>query len=72
MANTKPIRLQHGGWVISPPSRLLRIEIMKDSTLPAQLSKLGFRVYNVGSTTRIGGEKGFLSVDVIEIAVDGR
>lgn len=64
--------VQNGGMVISPPGKMLRVEVQKDSLLPAQLSKLGFRVWACGSTTRTGGEMGFVPVDVIEIAVDGR
>ena len=60
---------QHGACV-SPPGKMLRIEVMKDLLLPAKLSELGFNVRHVNQNTRIT-PFGFLPVDVIEIAVDG-
>lgn len=62
---------QRGGLVITPPAKMLRIEIPKDSTLPAQLEKLGFNVWHVGANTRLNVD-GFLQVDVIEITVSGK
>lgn len=78
---------QHNGWVTSPPGKVLRIEVMKDSELPAKLRELRYNVVRCGSVTRVTGApasnpvterttgavpSAFCELDVIEIRLDGR
>jgi hypothetical protein len=48
---------KHNGWVTSPPGKILRIEVMKDSAakLTNKLTELGYHVAARGSTTRVTG-----------------
>jgi hypothetical protein len=46
---------KHGGAVTSPPGKLLRIEVMKDSPLSEKLRELGYNVAQCGSVTRVTG-----------------
>jgi hypothetical protein len=63
---------QQGAWVVSiPHHRNLRIEIVKDSKLPAELTRLGYAPCHVNSHIRIVGGK-FLPVDVVEISLPGK
>ncbi len=78
---------RHGGWVTSPPGKLLRIETMKGSALPSRLRELGYNVAERGSTTRVTGARAsnpvterateatpsaFCEMDVIEITLSGK
>jgi hypothetical protein len=77
---------KHGGFVTSPPGKVLRIEAPKGSPLPAKLVELGYNVVSRGSTTRITGTdtinpagerfvgtlSPFTEVDVLEIRLDGK
>ena len=59
--------MAHGGWITSPPGhRAIRIECVKDSSIPAQLASAGYQPHHVGSHLRIDAGK-FLQVDEIEI-----
>jgi hypothetical protein len=76
------------GAVVSPPGRLLRIEVTKDSPLPAKLAELGYNVAQCGSVTRVTGvtaplspkqerrthtvPSAFAEMDVVEIRLDGK
>jgi hypothetical protein len=79
---------RHGGFVVSPPGKILRIEVLKNSVLPAKLRELGYIVAEHGSVTRITGvtapispkeerlthtvPSAFAEMDVIEIRLDGK
>jgi hypothetical protein len=65
---------------------VLRVEVMKNSELPAKLRELGYIVAERGSVTRItgtdyvkpsderftGAPSPFTEVDVLEIRLDGK
>ena len=61
---------QQGGLVVTPTGKMLRIEVVKEFTLPAKLIELGFKVWAVGQNTRVT-PYGFLPFNVIEISVAG-
>jgi hypothetical protein len=77
---------RHGGFVTSPPGKVLRIEVPKNSELPAKLAELRFNVVQCGSVTRVTGAlpisprterasgppSAFAEMDVLEIRTDGR
>jgi hypothetical protein len=77
---------RHGGAVTSPPSKILRIEVPKNSELPAKLTELGYIVAERGSVSRIIGTdyvkpsdelygsraSPFAEYDVLEIRTDGK
>ena len=63
---------QHGGAVVSVPGhKELRIEIPKDSPLPAKLIELGYQPHHNCATTRITAGA-FTPVDVISIMMPGK
>ena len=53
---------------MTPPGKMLRVEIMKESALPTRLTQLGFKV----AWREYEDHRRWAPVDVIEIAVDGR
>ena len=75
-----------GGFVTSPPGKVLRVEVPKGSPLPARLAELGYIVAERGSISRITGTdyvkpsdelygsraSPFAEYDVLEIRTDGR
>jgi hypothetical protein len=77
---------RHGGAVTSPPGKILRIEVPKNSELPAKLTELGYIVAERGSVSRITGTdyvkpsdelygsraSPFGEYDVLEIRMDGK
>ena len=79
---------RNGGAVVSPPGKVLRVEVLKDSVLPAKLAELGYNVMRCGSVTRVTGvtasisakaerlthtvPTAFTEVDVLEIRLDGK
>jgi hypothetical protein len=79
---------RHGGFVTTPPGKLLRIEVMKNSELPAKLTELGYNVAQCGTITRVTGvtapisakaerlsgvvPSAFLECDILEVRLDGK
>jgi hypothetical protein len=78
---------KHNGWVTSPPGKVLRVEAMAGSPLPAKLRELGYNVAERGSVTRVTGApsispkterltktvpSAFCEMDVLEIRLDGK
>lgn len=77
---------KHGGFVTSPPGKVLRVEVMKGSVLPAKLAELGYNVVSHGSVSRVvgidrvsptdefynGTPSPFAEYAVFEIRLDGR
>ena len=77
---------RHGGAVTSPPGKILRIEVPKNSELPAKLRELGYITVSHGSISRIVGTdyvkpadelygsraSPFAEYDVLEIRTDGK
>ena len=79
---------RNGGAVTSVPgNKTLRVEVPKDSLLPAKLAELGYNVSSHGSVTRVTGAQAvspkveratrtvpsaFAEMDVLEIRLDGR
>ena len=79
---------KHGGVVVSlPGTKTLRVEVPKDSTLPAKLAELGYNVVSHGSVSRVVGAaaispkaerlthavpSAIAEVDVLEIRLDGK
>jgi hypothetical protein len=75
-----------GGFVTSPPGKVLRIEVPKNSELPAKLRELGYITVSHGSISLIVGTdyvrpsdelygsraSPFAEYDVLEIRTDGR
>jgi hypothetical protein len=60
---------QNGGWITSiPGAKFMRVEVTKDSSLPAKLAQLGFAPYHANVGTRITS-CGFTPVDVLEISL---
>ena len=58
-----------GAWLISTPgAKYLRIEILKNSPLPARLLEVGYSVRAAGSTTRIALGN-FAPVDIISVTL---
>lgn len=77
---------KHGGFVTSPPGKILRIEVPKGSALPSKLQELGYIVAERGIVSRIIGTdyvkpsdelygaraSPFANYDVLEIRTDGK
>lgn len=62
---------RQGAFVVTPPGKLLRIEIPKDPDLPAKLIELGYAVRHAGTGTRLTYD-GVVAVNAIEISLDGK
>ena len=62
----------HGGVVTSVSgTKVVRVEIPKESALPSKLRDLGYDPRHIGMTSRtVSG--GFTSVDIIEISLPGK
>jgi hypothetical protein len=77
---------QRGGTITSPPGKIVRIEVPRGSSLPAELTAMGYVVVERGSTMRVvgaapvsrqverdsGAPSAFTEVDVLEIQLGGR
>jgi hypothetical protein len=77
---------RQGGFITSPPGKLLRIEVPKNSELPAKLRELGYNVAACGSETRVtgaqaltpriermtGAPSAFVECDILEVRLDGK
>ena len=78
---------KHGGAIVSPPGRFVRIECPRGSALPDELRKLGYNISERGTVTRITGApaisakeerlthsvpSAFCEMDVLEIRLDGK
>jgi hypothetical protein len=61
----------NGCFLVSPPSKYLRIEVPRGSALPAKLTELGYSPRKVTIGTRIQAGA-LLPVDVIEISLKGK
>jgi hypothetical protein len=62
---------QHGAVVSLPGHKELRIEIPRDSTLPAELTRLGYSPHHFCAESRIRGGA-FVTLDVISIMMPGK
>jgi hypothetical protein len=66
----------NGGWVTGlPGTKHLRVEVRRDSALPAKLMEFGYNVRHSGTGTRLTPgttDAGWLPVDIFDISLSGK